>query len=151
MIRPVSASSIVGLILAICLVDSAAAQRAKKPREIDVVANDYAFLPLAATISAGPTIFTFANRGKVTHEVSIGRLKSGATVEEFAKADAPGRRDLIERSVGILIAAPGLRPDGRILVDLMKGSTYVVFCNLKNTPEAPGHLTFGMYTSFTPR
>jgi len=143
------ATSFLGLILAVCLADPTLGQEAKRPKEIAVIANDYAFLPLPATISAGPTIFSFANQGKVTHELSIGRLKASATVEQFTKADAPGRRDAIERSVGILIAGPGKRPDGRILVDLVKGSTYVVFCNLKNTPDAPGHLTLGMYTSFT--
>jgi plastocyanin len=140
-----------GLILAVCLAEPTSGQAARKPKQIDVVANDYAFLPLPARISAGPTVFTFANQGKVVHEVSIGRLRSGASVEEFAKTDAAGRRDLIERSVGILIAGPGKSPDGRILVNLVRGSTYVVFCNLKNTPDAPGHLTLGMYTSFTPR
>ncbi len=100
---------------------------------------------------SGPTVFTFANEGKVVHEVSIGRLRPGVSVAEFAKTDANGRRDLVERSVGILIAGPGKSPDGRTLVNLLKGSTYVVFCNLRNTPDAPGHLTFGMYTSFTAR
>ena len=150
MIRQAS-FSILGLVLATCLCEAAVAQGARQPKEIDVVANDYAFLPLPAKISAGPTVFTFANEGKVVHEVSIGRLRSGASVAEFAKTDAAGRRDLTERSVGILIAGPGKRPDGRILVNLVKGSTYVVFCNLKNTPDAPGHLTYGMYTSFTAR
>ena len=151
MIRAPRTASLLGLILAVCLAEPTFAQRARKPKEIAVIANDYTFLPLPATIFAGPTIFSFANHGKVTHEVAIGRLKPGATVEEFAEADAPGRRDAIERSVGILVAGPGKAPDGQILVDLRKGSTYVVFCNLRNTPDAPGHLTLGMYTSFTAR
>lgn len=145
------ASLIVAFVLAVCLGESAGAQREKKPKEIDVVANDYAFLPLPANISAGPTIFTFANHGKVFHEVNIARLRSGATVEEFAKADAPRRRELLERSVGILIAGPGNSPDGRILVNLMKGSSYVVYCQFKDTPDAPAHLMLGMYTSFIPK
>jgi plastocyanin len=129
----------------------AGAQGAEKPREIEIVATDYAFLPLPASISAGPTIFSFVNQGKVTHELSIGRLKPGVSVDDFSKtgADAPRRRDMVERSVGILIAGPGKAPDGRLLVSLQKGANYVVFCNLKDTPEAAGHLTFGMYTAFT--
>ena len=145
------ASLIVAFVLAVCLGESAGAQREKKPKEIDVVANDYAFLALPAKISAGPTIFTFTNHGKVFHEVNIARLRSGATVEEFAKADAPRRRELLERSVGILIAGPGNSPDGRILVNLMKGSSYIVYCQFKDTPDAPAHLMLGMYTSFIPK
>jgi len=149
--RLATAFSIAGVILAMYLVDPAGAQSASKPKQIDVVANDYAFLPLPASISAGPTVFTFANQGKVMHEVNIARLKTGAKVAEFTKADALGRRALIERSVGILIGGPANRPDGRILVDLVKGSTYVVYCNFKDTPDAPAHLTLGMYTSFIPK
>ena len=83
--------------------------------------------------------------------MNIVRLKAGATVAEFAKAEALQRREMIERSVGILIAGSGNRPDGRILVDLVKGSTYVAYCQFRDTPEAPAHLMLGMYTSFTPR
>ena len=151
MIRPGPASLIGALVLSVCLVKPAAAQGEKKPTEIDVVANDYAFLPLPAGISAGPTIFSFANHGKVFHEVNIVRLRSGATVEEFTKADAPRRRELIERSVGILIGGPGNSPDGRILVNLVKGSRYVAYCQFKDTPDAPAHLMLGMYTSFIPK
>jgi hypothetical protein len=74
-------------------------------------------------------------------------------MEDFvnAREDQPRRRELIDRSVGILIAGPGNAPDGRILVNLMRGTTYVVFCNLRDKPDAPGHLMFGMYTSFKPK
>ena len=94
MIRSPTWSSSAALLLSVCLVAPAAAQRASKPKQIDVVANDYAFLPLPASLSAGPTVFTFANQGKVFHEVHIVRLKAGASVAEFVKADALGRRAL---------------------------------------------------------
>lgn len=151
MIRVGPASLIGALVLTVYLAEPAGAQREEKPNEIDVVANDYAFLPLPAGISAGPTIFTFANQGKVFHEVNIVRLKPGITVAEFTKAEALRRRELIERSVGILIGGPGNRPDGRILVNLVKGSTYVAYCQFKDAPDAPAHLMLGMYTSFTPQ
>jgi hypothetical protein len=120
-------------------------------REIQVTANDYAFMPLPANIEHGATVFSFVNDGKVRHELSIGRLKSTATVDQFVKADAgPNRAALIERSVGILIAGPGKSPDGKLLVDLRKGATYVVYCNLVDKPGAPPHMAMGMYTSFLP-
>ena len=153
MTRLASISSVAVLLLSIFLARSAAAQKSGAPRQIDVTANDFTFLPLPTRISSGPTIFSFANQGKVQHELSLARLKAGATLDDFVKTreDQPRRRQLIDRSVGILIAGPGNRPDGRILVDLIKGATYVVFCNLRDTPDAPGHLMFGMYTSFTPK
>ena len=151
--RPVSIWSIAYVILSISVTDPAVAQKAGAPRQIDVIAADFTFLPLPARIQAGPSVFTFANQGAVQHELNLARLKPGVTMEDFVKAreDQPRRRELIDRSVGILIAGPGNSPDGRILVNLMKGATYVVFCNLRDKPDAPGHLMFGMYTSFTPK
>jgi len=127
------------------------ARKDLEPREITVTANDYAFMPLPP-IRSGPTVFSFVNQGKVDHEVSIVRLKATANVETYVKTPpGPDRRGQVERSVGILIAAPGGRPDGKIWVDLTKGATYVVLCNFRDKPDAPQHSTLGMYTSFTPR
>jgi hypothetical protein len=119
---------------------------------IDVIANDYAFMPLPVRIAKGPTIFTFANHGTVQHEMAIGRLKSGATIEDLLKiSKAGGRlRELVERSVGILIAGPGKSPDGKLWVDLLPGETYIVLCNLRDTPASPTHMTMGMYATFRP-
>jgi hypothetical protein len=117
---------------------------------VDVVANDYAFLPLPAHIGSGPTIFTFVNHGKVNHEMSIGRLRPGATIEDVLKISREGGRlrEIVTRSVGILVAGPGKSPDGRLWVDLIPGETYLLFCNFRDTPDAPTHMTLGMYTTF---
>ena len=119
--------------------------------EITVTATDYAFLTLPA-IRPGRTIIGFVNRGKVDHEVAIGRLKATATPEDYVKA-TPGvqRRALIDGFVGILIAEPGKSGDGKILVNLEKGVNYLVWCGFRDKPDAPQHLALGMYTSFTPR
>ncbi|HMH25178.1 MAG TPA: hypothetical protein VK542_01190 [Gemmatimonadaceae bacterium] len=153
MSRPVSISSAALVILSISAAVPMEPQAARVPRQVDVIASNYAFLQLPARIQAGPTLFTFANQGKVQHELNLARLKPGVTMEDFvnAREDQPRRRELIDRSVGILIAGPGNTPDGRILVNLMRGVTYVVFCNLRDKLDAPGHLMFGMYTSFTPK
>jgi hypothetical protein len=121
------------------------------PREITVTANDYAFMPLPP-IEAGPTIFSFVNQGKVNHELAIGRLKATASVDDYVKATPGAQRiALLDGFVGILIAGPGLHSDGRVLVDLTKGVGYVVWCNFRDKPDAPQHMTLGMYTGFTPR
>jgi len=129
------------------------AQEARNAVRIDVVANDYAFLPLPARIASGPTVFTFVNQGKVNHEMSVGRLRPGATIEDLLKVSREGGRlrDLVTRSVGILVAGPGKSPDGRLLVDLIPGETYLLFCNFKDTPDAPTHMTLGMYATFRPQ
>lgn len=153
MSRPVSISLVVFAILSISVAAPAPAQKARAPRQIDVIASDYTFLPLPGRIQAGPTIFTFANQGTVRHELILARLKPGVSMEDFVKAreDQPRRGELIDRSVGILIAGPGTTPDGQILVNLRRGATYVLSCNLRDKPDAPAHLMLGMYTSFTPK
>ncbi len=127
-----------------------AAQTRVEAKQIDVVATDYAFVSLPPHISAGPTIFAFTNQGRVQHELAIGRLRPGVTPEEAAKAIIGGakRGEFVERSVGILIAGPGKKPDGRLLVDLLPGISYIVLCGLKDAPESPTHLMLGMYTGF---
>jgi len=114
---------------------------------------DYAFAPLPELILAGPTVFTFANKGKVQHEMAIVRLRDGVTVDDLVKVMKEGgrRRDVVERSVGILIAGPGKSPDGKLLVELLRGANYVVLCNLKDTPDSPGHTMLGMYKAFRPQ
>jgi hypothetical protein len=129
------------------------AQAESPPVRIDIVANDYAFMPLPPDISGGLTMFAFANQGKVIHEMSIGRLKAGATFEDLQKASKEGRplRDFVGRSVGILVARAGMEADGRLLVDLVPGQAYFVMCNFKDTPDSPTHLSLGMFATFRPR
>jgi hypothetical protein len=152
MFRPSPVPSIAAIALWVSLTGSAAAQHAGKPTQIDVVAKDYTFMPLPAHIAAGPTLFSFANQGTVQHELSIGRLKAGVSVDDVVKAIKEGARprDLIERSVGVLIAGGGKSPEGRLLVDLIHGSSYIVLCTLRNTPNDPPHAMLGMYTGFKP-
>jgi hypothetical protein len=142
-------AALAALILGGAFCSPIAAQPAIAQR-IDVVANDYAFAPLPASIAAGPTIFTFANKGTVQHEMSIGRLRAGSTLEDLLKISRDGGRlrDVIDRSVGILIAGAGKSPDGRLWVDLLPGATYVMICNLRDKPDSPPHATLGMYTAF---
>jgi hypothetical protein len=121
-------------------------------QQIDVVANDYAFGPLPSHIGSGPTVFTFANHGSVQHEASIARLKAGQTVDDYLKLLKEGGRprDVVERSVGILIAGPTKSPDGKLWVELIRGESYVLICTLRDRPGAPAHAMLGMYAAFKP-
>lgn len=139
------------LMMLMGMFPGAEARRGGAPREMTVTATDYAFLPLPP-IESGATLFSFVNQGTVNHEVAIARLKATTSVETYVKTPpGPERAALVERSVGILIAPPGKPPEGRLLVDLKKGATYIVLCNFRDKPDAPQHMVLGMYTSFTPK
>lgn len=147
----IGSSSAGVLLMALALHPGVETRPDREPREITVAATDYAFLPLPE-MKSGPTLFSFVNQGKVNHEVAIVRLKPTSVVETYVKTPpGPERTAQAERSVGILIAAPGMKPDGKIWVDLMKGATYVVLCNFRDKPDAPQHIAMGMYTTFIPR
>ena len=123
----------------------------RKPQEVTVVANDYAFMPLPA-IQSGPIVIGFTNQGKVNHEVAIGRLKPTVTVDQYVKTPpGPERLALLDAITGILIAGAGKTADGKLSANLVKDATYVVWCNFRDKPDAPQHMTLGMYTGFTPR
>ncbi|HEY4734561.1 MAG TPA: hypothetical protein VIH53_08430 [Gemmatimonadaceae bacterium] len=128
----------------------ATGQATTRPARIDVVANDYAFMPLPARIEPGPTLFTFANHGKVQHELALATMKPGVSADSVVKAvKAGGRpRDFLDRSVGILLATPTTGPDGQLYTELRKGVTYFLFCNFRDTPDAQTHLMMGMFTTF---
>ena len=144
MLRPAALLSLVLIVLP----GAGVGQPGRAPAQIDVVANVSAFMPLPAHVPAGATVFTFVNRGKVAHELSIAALKPGVSVDSvLAKVKAGGGpRELLDRSVGILVAGPGSEPDGKLLTDLRKGVSYLLFCNFRDTPEAPFHLMLGMFT-----
>lgn len=129
---------------------TSAQRQPEVPQQIEVVAHDYAFSPLPRHVAAGPTVFSFANQGTVRHEASISRLRDGVTVDDLLKVVREGgrARDVVESSVGILIAGPGTSPDGKLRVDLLPGKSYVVICTLRDRPDAPAHAMLGMYAAF---
>jgi plastocyanin len=150
--RPMLALLAMLCIPCVIFAQAADATHSGAATRVNIVANDYAFMPLPPHISPGAATFTFTNRGKVYHELALARLKTGVTIEDLVKAVKEGGRvrAYFDRSVGILMAGPGQSPDGRLMVDLQSGQTYVVYCNFKDTPEAPAHLMLGMYATFRP-
>ena len=117
--------------------------RAQQIATATVVGLDYAY-QVPTTIPAGLTAFAFENHGKVRHEVVIVRLRAGATLDSVIHSEpGPAQRRFIE-IVGILVAEPGGRPLGRLLVDLAAGQTYVIICNYQDAPDKPRHLAMGM-------
>jgi hypothetical protein len=128
----------------------AAAQTAKAPAQVAVVGNDYAFIGFPSTIAAGPTAFSFENRGEVRHEMTILLLRPGLTVKDvmaMPQGAATSQR-VAESLIGLLIARKQEKAGGQLLVELKSGQRYLVICNLKNTPDAEPHSRLGMVTSF---
>jgi hypothetical protein len=117
---------------------------AQKAREIAVIGHDYAFRA-PDTVEAGATLFGLQNKGTVRHEVLIVLLKVGHTLAEFLQAKTPEeRRQFNDATIGLIVAPPGQDALGRILTDLQKGRSYVLICNLRDTPEKPPHAQLGM-------
>jgi hypothetical protein len=122
-----------------------------EPARVAVVGTDYAFLQLPSTLPAGPTLFSFENRGTKRHEMSIALLKPGVAPESLVVAGeraSVGARAVSDSIVGLLMARPGERGGGQLLANLISGRTYVVICTLKDTPDAQQHAMLGMIGSF---
>ena len=136
-----------------CVVARAAAAQVTgaAPASIAIVGSDYAFIQFPATIAAGPTRFSFENRGTVRHEMSMVLLKAGVTVDSVLKRGpgGAGSRAMAEKLIGILIARPAESAGGELLVRLEAGQRYLVVCTLKDAPDAQPHTTMGMVASFT--
>jgi hypothetical protein len=126
-----------------------AAAGTQVPKEVAVIGNDYAFTGFPATVAAGPTLFSFENRGEVRHEMSIILLKPGLTLKDAmdAGAAATGPR-IAESLIGLLVARKHESAGGKLFVELKSGQRYVVLCNLRNTPDADPHSKMGMVTGF---
>lgn len=123
---------------------SAGALVAQSPSAVTINGVDYAFQS-PDTISAGATLFTFENHGTVRHEMVIARLKEGHTFAEVVTAKTPADRNAaLDGIVGLVISDAGKSALGQLLATMDKSRSYVLFCNLRDAPEKPQHLTLGM-------
>lgn len=116
------------------------------PREVELVGSDYAFR-IPSRLPAGLTTFRFRNEGKVRHELTIVRLKPGATLDEFIAREKQSKptTDLLDGVVGVLFADPGKRSTSGLTVNLVAGR-YAVQCALRDKPVMPKHFELGMYS-----
>lgn len=126
-------------------------QRAPTPTQVHIVGDDYTFIQPPSTIPAGEAVFSFQNRGKVRHELSMALLKPGRGATDVLESFNQGtrRRELYETSIGVLLAFPGDTAGGRLLATLLPGRTYAIICSLRDTPDAQQHVLMGMYAVFT--
>jgi len=122
-----------------------------EPVHFAVIGTDYAFLHLPTTFGAGPTLFSFENRGTKRHEMSIALLRAGVTADSLIARGAVmtvSSRAVSDSLIGLLVARPGERAGGQLYAVLLPGRTYVVVCTLRDTPDAPPHAALGMVGTF---
>ena len=138
------------LLLGFAALQTGAAQSAKAPAQVAVVGNDYAFIGFPSTIAAGPTTFSFENRGEVRHEMTIILLKPGLTIKDVMAmpTGAITSPRAAESLIGLLIARKHEKAGGQLLVELKSGQRYLVICNLRDAPDGQPHSTLGMVTTF---
>jgi hypothetical protein len=130
------------------------ARGAVEPARVAIVGADYSFVQPPSTLTAGPTLFSFENRGLKRHEMSVVLLRPDVTVDELLRAGeqlSVSSRAVSDSIVGLLLARPGERSGGQLYVNLIAGRTYVMICTLKDTPDARRHMDLGMITSFRVR
>ncbi|MEP6832122.1 MAG: hypothetical protein ABJB74_01960 [Gemmatimonas sp.] len=136
-----------GCLIALC----ASCQAAGPPaaHEVIVPATDYAF-QVAKELPVGPVSFRLDNRGKVAHEMALGQLKAGVSVDSVmsyvSHGGDPG--NLSDGVVGILIAEAGKMSLGTVQAELVAGHTYMMICQFKDTDSSPPHIAMGMTASF---
>ncbi len=119
--------------------------------EITITGTDYAFIGVPEKLPAGQAFFAFKNAGKVRHELSIARLKTGFSADSaFAVLKrGPGPRNFVHGNAALIIGGPGQDPlRARVVFDLRKGETYIIICTLRDSPDAPPHSMLGMYATF---
>jgi hypothetical protein len=123
---------------------------AVKPHDVQVTAVDYA-MQAPDTVRAGTLRFTFANRGRVAHEVVIGLLRPTAGNREMITASQEGLRlhDAPEHyldgaPIGALYAWPGGSSPASLTLPAQAGQRYALFCRFSDSVGAPPHASMGM-------
>jgi hypothetical protein len=121
--------------------------------DVKIIGRDFAF-EAPAMLGAGMTTFSFENPGEVRHEMIIVLLRPEVTAQQITEALQGGitLRKLREQFgdgdiLGILLASPHQSSAGQLLVNLVRGRTYLLICQIEEPPGAPRHNMLGMYTT----
>ena len=97
---------------------------------VEVAAVDFAFEGVPETLEAGETTFVLTNEGEVGHEMTLGLLPAGWTIEEVAL----GSSDSGTKIVGVIEPIePGA--SGEMTVELEPG-TYGYICGIQEVRKA---------------
>jgi hypothetical protein len=122
--------------------------------DVKIIGRDFAF-DAPAMLDAGLTTFGFENPGDVRHEMIIVLLRPEVTEQHIKEALQGGitLRKVREQFgdgdiLGILLASPHQSSAGKLIVNLVRGRTYLIICQIEEPPGAPRHNLLGMYTTF---
>ena len=114
-------------------------------QRVEATAVDFAFEGVADTLEAGETTFVLTNEGDVSHEMTIGLMPDGWTVEEVAL----GSSNSGTKIVGV-IDPIGPGASGEVTMDLEPGQ-YGYICHETDgtTGKNKEHYFHGMLGEFT--
>ncbi|MBA2634263.1 MAG: hypothetical protein H0U86_14910 [Chloroflexi bacterium] len=131
------------------------------PLEIKVIAEDYRYDGLPATLTIG-TQLSLRNEGAEPHELVLLRVSANTRIEAFVQLS---QEDMLAQSemVGVLVASPRRTADETITIEEV--GLYVVVCFIpvgtesehvhEHQPSASAdieqvqHYSVGMYASFS--
>jgi len=116
---------------------------AQSPRAVTVTGLDYAF-QAPDTLPAGPVTLSLVNRGTVRHELLFFVLHEGRTLAELLQSTTIEQRMSLGSPVGLILAQPGQPAGAQLVVDLVRGRSYVFLCVLRDAPDKPQHAALGM-------
>jgi len=116
-----------------------------------IIGVDYAFAKYPREISPGMHTLAFRNNGKHRHELNIGLLKEGVTVDSVQAVEKRGG-DVnalfdVTGPGAVLWAVPGSSPLGQLQIDFLPGREYLIECGFKDDDKSPEHYKLGMFGS----
>ena len=111
-------------------------------QKVEVSAIDFAFDGVPETLEAGLTTFVLTNEGEVSHEMTVGLLPPGWTIEEVAL----GSSDSGTKVVGVIgPIEPGASEE--VAIDLEPGR-YGYICHESEGTKGKAHFFRGMLGEF---
>ena len=110
---------------------------------VEVTAVDFAFEGIPDTLEPGETTFVLTNEGEVSHEITIGLLPAGWTIEEVALESSDSGTEI----VGVI---PPMDPGAsdEVTIDLEPGR-YGYICHVREGTNGKEHYFSGMLGEFT--
>lgn len=140
------------LSAAAVLVTTSAGAAPTALQQITIEAHDYAYV-VPETARPGPTVFHFANRGHVAHELQFFRFNPNVGDKQARAYLATGNvpDSVADTNGGVLIAAPGETTREALYVELHSGERYALMCQFRDGAGKPQHAMLGMVALLTVR
>lgn len=124
------------------------AEPAEGAQVVEVVGTEYAFEGVPETVPAGPVAFRLTNEGEEEHELALGKLVEGKTMEDVLAVEGdPVEAGVVEELLGN-VWTPGGETSGYLNVELEPG-TYGFVCFVPSAEDGQPHAAHGMTATFT--